>query len=147
MASDFADFDAFFAERKAERGPGARLRLYDRDYELPTEAPLAFVLLSESMADRQDVGALREVLAPIFGADALDEWAAAGMADSEFEIVLHWAAANMASPGALTIADAAREVAEADAGKARPPANRAERRAAVKTQPKPRKRATTGARS
>ncbi|MFB7617829.1 hypothetical protein [Kitasatospora sp. NPDC056181] len=145
QTSEIADFDAFFAERKASAGPGAQFLLKGRVYELPTQAPLAYVLLTEAMHDRSDVGALREVLTPLFGPDALEEWAAAGMGDEDFEIVLHWAAENMRAPGSVSMEDAAQQVAERDTGKAQPPANRAKRRATAKAGPK--KRTTSGARS
>jgi hypothetical protein len=144
------DFDAFFAERRAQRGAGASMVLFGRTYTLPTQVPLAYSLLTEALADRSDLDALRQVLEPLFGADALDFWIEQGMGDNEFSIVCHWAAANMKSPGSLSEAEAAELVEAADAGKAKTPepepepVNRAERRAAAK--PK-KKAASSGARS
>jgi hypothetical protein len=141
------DFDAFFAERRAQRGAGASMTLFGRTYTLPNQIPLAYSLLTEALADRSDLDALRQVLEPLFGADALDFWIEQGMGDSDFSIVCHWAAANMKSPGSLSEIEAAELVEAADSGKAKapepePPANRAERRAKP-----PKKRASSGARS
>ena len=140
LAPDLADFDAFFAERKAARGPGAGFVFGGRTYTLPTETPLAYTLLLEANEERSDVAALREILTPLFGPDALEQWIAAGMGDEEFQIVLAWSMANLRSPGSMSMQQAAERVAEAEAGKARTPRNRAERRAK-----KP--RATSGTRS
>ncbi|MGW4648039.1 hypothetical protein [Kitasatospora sp. NPDC004289] len=130
--TELADFDEFFAERKAQRGPGQPLRLAGRTYRLPTQTPLAYTLLLEANDDRSDAQAIREVLTPLFGESALDDWVKAGMGDEDFEIVLAWSIANMRNPGSMSMAEAARRVTEAEAGKAQAPRNRAERRAKPK---------------
>jgi hypothetical protein len=147
--AEVADFDAFRKERDAAEQPGARLRLYGQTYVLPTQVPLRFVLLEERNKDREDLGAIREVLEPVYGPDALDEWADAGMGYLDFETILAWTAANMRDPGAVSLAEAAETVAreEEQRGKASVPANREQRRAATKSGSKKPKKRSSGGRS
>lgn len=141
-AVDTADFDAFFAEESATR-PRQPLTLYGTTYTLPDSLPLMFTLQAERVHASSDPRDVRRMLATIFGADPLDEWAARGMTDRMFGIVLIYAGANIKVPGSLSIEGAAtlydeQERRAAEAGKA--PANRAERRAKpkAKTSAKPR---------
>ena len=127
---DFADADAFFAAEVSPIQP-AVLRLYGEEYELPTRIPLAYAMLVERRSEDTSLEAIREVLTPVFGEDALDHWMRQGMDDRQFGIVLLWSARNMDKPGSMSFAEAARHYDAQAAGKA-PAPNRAARRAASK---------------
>jgi hypothetical protein len=127
---DFTDADAFFAAEVLPVRP-AVLHMYGRVYTLPTQVPLSFNLLLERHQEDTGMDAFREVLGPIFGADALDYWISRGIDDRRLGIVLGWAIANMRNPGSVSLAEAARLYDEQTSGKAQTPtptANRAERR-------------------
>ncbi|MGW9041252.1 hypothetical protein ACWGQL_01600 [Streptomyces lydicus] len=116
---EVADFDAFFSETTEPRF-GAVLRLYEREYVLPTSLPLLFTLQMERVKDSEDPDDIRRLLASLFGPRALDEWAEHGMTDRQLGIVLVWAAANSREPGCLSVADAAKlhDEQEREEGKA-----------------------------
>jgi hypothetical protein len=142
--SDVADFDAFFSEQ-AEQREGVPLRLFGREYRLPTSLPLLFTLQMERLKDSADPDDIRKMLASLFGPDALDAWAERGMTDRQLGVVLVWSTANCRKPGAVSMSEAARlydERENAAAGKAAP--NRAERRA--KSQGKGKRPASSGKR-
>jgi hypothetical protein len=146
-AVDTADFDAFFAEEAPAR-PRQSLILYGKRYELPAAMPLMFTLQAQRMHESSDPRDVRRMLATLFGRDALDEWAEHGMDERQFTILFIYAGGNIAAPGSLTMADAAKlydeqEERAAEAGKA--PANRAQRRA--KPKGKGKKRPNSGRRS
>ncbi|MGY4988914.1 hypothetical protein [Streptomyces nigrescens] len=103
---EVADFDTFFAEH-AEPRFGAVLRLYGREYVLPTSLPLLFTLQMERVKDSDDPDDIRRLLSSLFGPAALDEWADHGMTDRQLGIVLVWAAANAREPGCLSMREAA----------------------------------------
>jgi hypothetical protein len=125
---DAADADAFFAAEVATVRP-AVLHLYEQDYELPTQTPLAFSLLVERHATEETLDSFRTVLATVFGEGTLDDWIARGITARQLSIVLAFAARNMDTPGSASLAECARWVDEQDArGKA---LNRAQRRAAA----------------
>jgi hypothetical protein len=125
-APAYTDADAFFAAEVLPTEPDV-LRLYGTDYTLPVTVPLAFSLLAERHRDDDSVETLRTVLAPVFGAGALDDWLKAGIDQRRLGIVLLWSAQNMHRPGSLAFADAVREYDQREArGKA---LNRAQRRA------------------
>ncbi|MFJ6748270.1 hypothetical protein ACIQNI_08775 [Streptomyces sp. NPDC091266] len=100
-----ADFDAFFAEQNEPRF-GATLRLYGREYVLPTSLPLLFTLQMERVQNSSEPDDIRRLLASLFGPKALDEWADHGMTDRQLGVVLLWSAANAREPGCLSIAEA-----------------------------------------
>src|SRR5690606_4494521 len=143
-AVDAADFDAFFSE-EVDKGTRARQTLTygGKQYVLPDSLPLMFTLQSERVQESSSIDDVRAMLAPLFGRAALDDWAAAGMTDRQFRIVLMYAAANVRRPGSLTMEAAARLHDEQEAGKAQAP-NREARRA--KPKPKSKKRASSGKR-
>ncbi|ARF56003.1 MULTISPECIES: hypothetical protein [Actinomycetes] len=103
---EVADFDAFFAEH-AEPRFGAVLRLYRREYVLPTSLPLLFTLQMERVKDSDNPDDIRRLLSSLFGPAALDEWAEHGMTDRQLGVVLVWAAANAREPGCLSMREAA----------------------------------------
>jgi hypothetical protein len=124
--NEVADFDAFFAEQNQTRFSGATLRLYGREYVLPTSLPLLFTLQMERVKASDNPEDIRRLLSSLFGPAALDEWADNGMDDRQLAIVLIWSAANARTPGCLSIAEAAalyeqREAAGGEQGKALTP--------------------------
>jgi hypothetical protein len=131
--ADNGDFDAFFREEAAK---GKRKRqsvtLYGSTYILPETMPLMFTLQAERVQASTDLNDVRRMLTALFGVDALDDWAENGMDDRQFRIVLMYSAANVRSPGSLTMQRAAelydeQEAAKDAQGKA-PAPNRAARR-------------------
>ncbi|MGC0205224.1 hypothetical protein [Streptomyces levis] len=134
LAEAAADFDAFFGEEVAAR-PRQNVRVCGKTYTLPDSLPLMFTLQAERVQESSSVDDVRAMLAPLFGRDALDDWAAAGMTDRRFRIVLIYAVANVRNPGSLTMQAAAelhdQQEAEKAAGKAAGP-NRAARRTKTK---------------
>ncbi|MFE1773761.1 hypothetical protein [Streptomyces sp. NPDC059008] len=111
-----ADFDAFFAEQNEVRF-GATLRLYGREYVLPTSLPLLFTLQMERVQNSTDPDDIRRLLASLFGPAALDEWADNGMTDRQLGVVLLWSAANAREPGCLSISEAVELYDEQEAAK------------------------------
>lgn len=144
LADQAADFDAFFGE-EVNKGTRTRqpLTVCGRTYILPDSLPLMFTLQATRVQESSSIDDVRKMLTPLFGRDALDDWAEAGMTDRQFRIVLIYAAANVRAPGSLTMQGAAelhdeQEAAKA-AGKVVGP-NRAARRS------KPKKHASSGKR-
>ncbi|MYR46594.1 hypothetical protein GTW67_32235 [Streptomyces sp. SID5910] len=129
MAQAADDFDAFFAEEVDDR-PRHPFTLYGKRYTLPESMPLMFTLGMERLQHSSNPDDIRKMLRPLFGRDTLDEWAEHGMTDRQFAVVLIYSAANIRTPGALTMqgaADAYDRQEAAKAGKAATP-NRAARR-------------------
>ncbi|MEU9306957.1 hypothetical protein [Streptomyces sp. NPDC048256] len=139
-----ADFDAFFAEQDTSR-PRESFTLYGALYVLPDSLPLMFTLQAERMQNSNDPNDVRKMLGTLFGGDTLDVWAEAGMTDRQFGIVLIYSAANVRTPGSVTMERAAELHDDQEhartAGKAAAP-NRAARRA----KPKNAKRRSSGKR-
>ncbi|WP_440571949.1 hypothetical protein [Streptomyces sp. KR2] len=136
------DFDAFFAEEApAER---TRFTLFGKEYVLPDSLPLLFTLQMERVQHSSDGEDVRKMLATLFGADPLDEWAERGMTDRQLGVVLIYSAGNIRNPGSITMARAAELYEEQEAGKDPAPANRAQRRQKPKAKAKQKR---SGARS
>ncbi|GLW53974.1 hypothetical protein [Kitasatospora phosalacinea] len=146
VSVDVADFDAFFAEQRQSGSGGVPLRLYGRTYRLPKSMPLLFSLQMERLQHSENPDDVRMILRTLVGEDALDHWAENGMDDREFGIVLIWSAANVRSPGSVSMQRAAALYDEQSAAKARgkaapaPAPNRAARR----KKPKKKGRAASG---
>ncbi|WP_147481188.1 hypothetical protein [Streptomyces shenzhenensis] len=132
---DPADFDAFFAEQDTTR-PRQPFTLYGTRYVLPDSLPLMFTLQMERVQNSSDPADVRRMLATLFGGDTLDVWAENGMTDRQFGIVLIYSAANMRTPGSVTMQRAAELHDEQErarsGGKAPAAPNRAARRAKPK---------------
>ncbi|MYW03461.1 hypothetical protein [Streptomyces sp. SID3343] len=125
------DFDAFIVETQAEIRP-ASIKIGGEIYTLPIGVPIAFTLMTRRLSKSEDPGVMRDILVPIFGAAALDEWESTSpFASDSLGVLMRWAGANMTSPGSMTLAEAAASVEEDEAGKV--PANRAAKRAAAKS--------------
>ncbi|WP_406298059.1 hypothetical protein OG948_21245 [Embleya sp. NBC_00888] len=130
-ALEAEDFDAFIVETQAAIRP-ASIKIGNKVYTLPIGVPIAFTLMTRRLAKSEDPGVMRDILTPIFGAEALDEWERTSPFSNEsLGVLMRWAGANMANPGSLSLAEAAKSVEEDEAGKA--PANRAAKRAAAKS--------------
>jgi hypothetical protein len=114
---DVADFDQFFAEQ-AEPRRGLPLRLFGRTYTLPPSLPALYMLQLHRVMHSARPEDMRRLLASLFGPEAVDEWAEAGMSDRQLAIVLMWATANVAKPGSLTMQQAAAEYDKREAAKA-----------------------------
>lgn len=139
---DAADFDAFFAEESAAR-PRQTLTLYGKTYTLPDSLPLMFTLQAERVQHSSDPDDVRSMLATLFGRDTLDEWAAAGMTERQFGVLLIWSGANIKTPGSLTMQGAAELYDQQEAQGKAPAPNRAARR----SKPKRKKSPSSGKRS
>ncbi|MET7811785.1 hypothetical protein ABZT26_13105 [Streptomyces sp. NPDC005395] len=128
---DVADFDAFFAEQAQPRR-GVPLRLFGRTYTLPPTLPALYMLQLHRVMRSTNPEDINRLLAALFGPEAVNHWAENGMDDRQLGIVLMWATANVASPGSLSMEQAAAEYdkREAAKGKAR----------AATTRPRPKNR-------
>ncbi|ARB11436.1 tail assembly chaperone [Streptomyces phage ToastyFinz] len=114
---DVTDFDQFFAEQTtAPRG--LPLRLFGRTYTLPARLPALYVLQLHRVMHSANPEDVSRLLAALFGPDALNHWAEAGMDDRQLGIVLMWSTANVANPGAMTLEQAAAEYDRREAAKA-----------------------------
>ncbi|MFF1790747.1 hypothetical protein ACFVX9_30320 [Kitasatospora sp. NPDC058243] len=102
----FADADAFFAA-EVEQVRSATIRLYGVDYELPARVPLTFNMLLARHAEDESMDAFARVLAPLFGASALQHWLDSGIDDRQLGIVLAWSIANIKAPGVISLRQAA----------------------------------------
>lgn len=128
-AGDPADFDAFFAEQDTSR-PRESFTLYGTRYVLPDSLPLMFTLQAERVQDSNDPNDVRKMLGTLFGGDTLDTWAEHGMTDRQFGIVLIYSAANVRTPGSVTMQRAAELHDEQERARAaEKPRRRTERRA------------------
>ncbi|WP_327368722.1 hypothetical protein [Streptomyces sp. NBC_01217] len=143
---DVADFDAFFAEQAEPERKGLPLRMYGRTYHLPPSLPLLFTLQLDRLKSSARPEDIRNLLASLFGPDAVEHWTDARMSDRRLGIVLKWATANVAKPGSLTMEraaelydeqEAAKEAAKATAGKARPAKVRTKATPKKKSAPRP----------
>jgi hypothetical protein len=114
---DVADFDAFFAEQATPRR-GLPLRLFGRTYTLPPSLPALYLLQLHRVMNSANAEDVSRLLAALFGPDAVNHWAEAGMDDRQLGIVLMWATANVAKPGALSMEQAAAEYDRREAAKA-----------------------------
>ncbi|MCM1973766.1 MULTISPECIES: hypothetical protein [Streptomyces] len=117
VLDDVTDFDQFFAEQTtAPRG--LPLRLFGRTYTLPARLPALYVLQLHRVMHSANPEDVSRLLAALFGPDALNHWAEAGMDDRQLGIVLMWSTANVANPGAMTLEQAAAEYDRREAAKA-----------------------------
>lgn len=117
FVDDVADFDAFFAEQ-AKPHHGVPLRLFGRTYTLPSTLPALYVLQLHRVRRSTNPEDVSRLLAALFGPDAVNHWADNGMDDRQLGIVLMWATANVAEPGAMSMEQAAAEYDRREAAKA-----------------------------
>jgi hypothetical protein len=115
---DVADFDAFFAEQAEPERRGVPLRLYGRTYTLPPTLPALYMLQLHRVMHSARPEDIRRLLGSLFGPEAVDDWAEAGMDDRKLGIVLMWATANVADPGSLSMEQAAAAYDKREAAKA-----------------------------
>ncbi|MFD5231020.1 hypothetical protein ACFWJ5_21270 [Streptomyces qaidamensis] len=134
---DVADFDAFFAEQAEPERRGVPLRLYGRTYTLPPTLPALYMLQLHRVMHSARPEDIRRLLGSLFGPEAVDHWAEAGMDDRKLGIVLMWATANVADPGSLSMEQAAAAYDKREAAKGKAPRPTASR-------PKPKNRPKGG---
>lgn len=107
---------------------------------VPTDVPLRIERRMDELRDSAEEADVAELVAELFGADALDTWVTNGMGVVEFKTLIAWGVAQ-GNGRDISFRDAYEKVRAADEGKPAGP-NRAARRAASK---KP--SASTGGRS
>lgn len=125
------DFDAFWAQH----GPGEveTVRLMGHVVPVPTDVPLWVTLKVDSTDAMQDHSEVRRMVRELYGPDALQHWADAGMGSKQLSTLLAWSVAK-AQGAEITFEDAAQRVGELMRN---PPArNRQERRAQGKKKAK-----------
>lgn len=83
------DFDAFWKKRDKKR-PAKRLRIFGQVVELPKSLPLQFELEARRVAKSKRDEDVHNLVAILFGADAYEAWAEAGMDLDQFQVLLAW---------------------------------------------------------
>lgn len=137
-AADVGSFDAFWAEVS---GSGTET-IRGVEVTIPTDVPIAMELRIQQLQESESEQDVRELIGLLFGGDALDQWAAAGMGLRELQTVLTWGVAR-ASGVEMSFREAYDTVTAAASSEGKAPApNRAARRSASK-----RPSAGTGGRS
>ncbi|WP_018350944.1 hypothetical protein [Longispora albida] len=131
-ATEVEDFDAFWQRHTTGRTQ-PRARIFGALVPVPMSLPLQVLYERDRLADSEDLGDTRRLVAMVWGEDALDEWSRAGCDMAQFQILLAYGFAR-ASGQVVTFDEIAARVAEATAakaaaGKAQAPGNRAARRA------------------
>lgn len=135
-ARNTESWDAFWAE---VQGAGTET-IRSVTVPIPTDVPLVLEQRLKVLESEESEEAIREMVAVLFGDDALDQWIEAGMGILELKTVIAWGMAH-ATGTKVSFREAYDTVvaAEADEGKA---PNRATRRAASTSRSK-----STGTRS
>lgn len=95
--SEVADFDAFFTEQAQGPRSGTTLRLYGRDYVLPTSLPMMFALQMERVKDSDNPR--RHPPAALQPCSVRGRWMS-GQRRA-------WTTGNTRKPGTITVAEAA----------------------------------------
>jgi len=111
-AEGVEDFDAFW---QAQDRAITRVRIMGETVELPASLPLQFELEADRLSGSQDTDDLRYLVGILFGQDALDKWAKAGMDRQQFAVLLAWAPQRIEG-GNMSLAEVAAKVAEAEGG-------------------------------
>lgn len=115
------DFDAFWSSRERKR---KRVKIAGETIDLPPSLPLQFELEARALQrskNQRDVTRLLGILG--FPEDAMERWAAAGMDLEQFTVLLAWAPQVIAGK-AITLAEAADQVAAQEAAKGKAPARK-----------------------
>ncbi|WHM36316.1 hypothetical protein [Streptomyces sp. BPTC-684] len=119
-----ADFDAFFAEQGPAKRTGVPLRLFGREYRLPATVPALFTVQLHRVQHSARPEDILALLATLFGPDAADDFTARGMDDDQLGVLLIWATANTATPGCITIGEAAKQYQQREDAKGKAPSPR-----------------------
>lgn len=111
------DFDAFWSSQKRT---GRRVRLFGEVVELPPALPLQFEMEARRLQRSKRDKDVTRLVGILFGEDALERYAAAGMDIEQFRLLLAWAPRAIAGQKGkdgqpLALAEVAAELAEADA--------------------------------
>lgn len=132
---DEDDFLEFWAQHRAQQDRPTK-RILGVDVEVPNELPLNFSDRFAHLQDSEDPEDIQALLAILFGEGVLGRWIDNGVTYEQLKVLLAWGVAN-GSGKAMTFAEAAVVVEQAEAaaaaGKAATPINRAARRASSKT--------------
>ncbi|MFD3929684.1 hypothetical protein [Streptomyces sp. NPDC058614] len=117
---------------------------------VPTDIPLAMEQRINELQDAEDEDSFAELIALLFGTDALGAWREGGMGLRELKTVLAWGIAH-ANGQDMTFAEAYDLVMQEEAGGGKTPAPKGPNRAARRAQStrtggpsKPTSRASTG---
>ncbi|MEE2041283.1 hypothetical protein Q8791_29065 [Nocardiopsis sp. CT-R113] len=119
----FGTFDDYRESRAAKRAEAAVTTvILGEEVTLPAELPIGFELRmhrlgSPGTTEAETITILRELVAMLYGDDALDEWQDDLDLD-DLQVLVIWGAANVRKPYSMTFPEAA-EVAQAAEGKAR----------------------------
>jgi hypothetical protein len=109
-ADGVEDFDAFWDQQNRK---GARVRIMGEVVQLPPAMPLQFQLESQRLDTSEDDDDVRRVVGLLFGSDAIDRWAEAGMDLQQFRVLLAWAPQRIQG-GTMSLAEVAARLAEAE---------------------------------
>jgi hypothetical protein len=128
----YESWDAFWAEQTAKQRTET---IRGEVVPVPSDLPLSLQARLGDLQDSEDENDVAELVSLLFGDGVLDRWRDAGMGLVELQVVLAWGLAHAAGKD-VTFAQAhAMVLAAADAeGNLPGPANRAERRAAQRSQ-------------
>jgi len=126
------DFAAFWRDAVAQEKRETK-RIFGVDVAVPTDLPLNFEQLVESMGESTDEDDVKHLCSILFGQDVLEQWKARGCTGRQFQVLFLWGYANGQNKP-TTFAEAKKmadeAAAEDAAGKARTVPNRKDRRAA-----------------
>jgi hypothetical protein len=132
-AETYESWDAFWAEQAAKQRTET---IRGITVPVPSDLPLSLQARLTDLQDSEDEDDVAELVGLLFGEGILDRWRAAGMGLLELQVVLAWGLAHAAGRE-VTFAQAHAMVLRASedaAGNLLGPANRAERRAASRSQ-------------
>lgn len=85
-------WDEFWAATTAKQRRTEVIRGLEVD--VPYDLPLDFRARMEELSDSDDEDDVRELVAELYGPDALDAWTQAGMGSVEFQVILAWGVAQ-----------------------------------------------------
>lgn len=134
-AAQTADFDRWRASRDTRSRIG--ITIGGREYRLPKQPPLMFTLERQRLQGELTEDDVRRLVGLLYGENALDEFAEAGLDHDDLGVLLLWGGANCgAETERVTLDEAYAEYErmEREAAEGKAP-NRATRRAAAKRKP------------
>lgn len=100
------DFDAFWAGLDRKR---KTTTIMGHAVTLPASIPLQFELEAKAVQRSKRTRDVKRLVGILFGEDALDRWAAAGMDQEQFMVLLAWAPRVIAGQN-VSLAEVATEV-------------------------------------
>lgn len=105
------DFDAFWTGH--DKRTRTRVKIMGQIIELPKALPLQFELEARRLQRSKSDDDVRKLVGILFGADAMEKWAEAGMDLDQFKVLLAWGPRRIAGEH-VTFGQVAAEVAEAE---------------------------------